>query len=167
MTTQHRQHTCRRITTAFLPSAGLLALVIAIVAGILGMHVLTAGHSEHSMAAAAPTAAGGTAAGVTAAGAAPAHDGHQEHERHAEHHKTDAAVDAAPERDSCSGGCTGMHTTAASCTPSAKTGSLSAPLPGTAALGSIFSVATPCPAALWYSYVPASPSPGELSISRT
>lgn len=158
MTTPHRKHTCRRITTAFLPSAGLLALVIAIVAGILGMHVITAGHSGHSMAGAAATAP---------AEATPAHDGHQEQQKHPEHQGTDAAVDAAPERDSCSGSCPGLHTAAASCTPSAKTGSLSAPLPGTAALGSIFSAATAGPADVWYSYVPASPSPGELSISRT
>ena len=156
MTTPHRKHTCRRITTAFLPSAGLLALVIAVVAGILGMHVIAAGHGEHSMAAAASTAA-----------AAPAHDGHHEPERHLEHQATDAIGHAAPERDACSGGCTDLHATTASCTPSAKTGSLSAPLPGNAAFGDISSAAAPCPAVLWYSYVPASPSPGELSISRT
>lgn len=173
MTTPHPKHTCRRITTAFLPSAGLLALVIAAVAGILGMHVITGGgHGGHSMAGAASSAAAGPASAAPAsaapaAAATPAHDLHQKHGRHAEHQGTDAAGDAAPEGDSCSGTCTGLHTAAASCTPSAKTGSLSAPLPGTSAFGVITSAAAAFPAALGCSYVPAGPSPGELSISRT
>jgi hypothetical protein len=60
-----------------------------------------------------------------------------------------------------------MPTMASSCTPSAKTGSLAAPLPGTTVFGT--APATRVTGALLsgYSYLPGGPSPGELSISRT
>lgn len=59
-----------------------------------------------------------------------------------------------------------MHSMDPSCTPAAKSASLEAPLPGTG-----FAVATPpsgepITASQW-SYLPGSPSPGDLCISRT
>jgi hypothetical protein len=55
----------------------------------------------------------------------------------------------------------------AACTPSAKSGSLAAPLPGTGIIARNINAGAPgTPSARW-SYLPGSPSPGELCISRT
>ena len=60
-----------------------------------------------------------------------------------------------------------MQAMGAACTPSAKTASFTAPLPGDSGLavntGAGFNLA----ARATYSYLPGSPSPGDLSISRT
>ncbi len=55
MTASHRN-----VASAFLHRAGLLAGILAVLAGILGMHVITGSHSMHSPA--ALTAAAGTGA---------------------------------------------------------------------------------------------------------
>jgi hypothetical protein len=54
-----------------------------------------------------------------------------------------------------------------SCTPLAKNGSLFVPLPGKGVFGSISNARAPRTVPLAYSYLPGSPSPGQLSISRT
>lgn len=56
---------------------------------------------------------------------------------------------------------------AGSCIPSVKTGSLSAPHPGAAGFGIISHAGAAGAAGGGWSYQPGSPSPGELSISRT
>lgn len=155
-------------TTAFVHHAGLLAGVLAVIAGILGMHVMTGTHSSHYPAA------------ITASGiAAPAADtGHSDSPPgHAAHGAPVAALaypqsslqdeDRALEQCSCSGGCANRHAMTVACTPAAKTGSLSAPLPGTTVIGVSSSGATDGIAPGLWSYLPGTPSPGELSISRT
>lgn len=153
-----------RNVTAFLRRAGLLAGILAVLAGILGMHVITGSHSTHSPAALTAAtgavhthseATGGHAEpGIT--GTSPAHHSSGGH----------TAPSVVVEQCSCSASCA-MHTMTLSCTPSGKTGSLSVPLPGTAVFGVISSATAPEAVPGSYSYRPGSPSPGELSISRT
>lgn len=157
----------RNAASAFLHRAGLLAGILAVLAGILGMHVITGSHSMHSPA--ALTAAAGTGAGHTHSAAA--HD-----------HADPAITNASPaqlssdghmapgivvEQCSCSDSCAGMHTMTVSCTPTGKTGSLAAPLPGTSVVGVNSDTSGPGAVPGSYSYLPGCPSPGELSISRT
>jgi hypothetical protein len=162
MTASHRN-----AVSAALHRAGLLAGLLAVLAGILGMHVLTGTHSIHAPA--ALTAAADAA--MEHAESAAAH-GHPE----------DEVAEASParlssdghngpgviaEHCSCSDSCAGMPTMTVSCTPLGKTGSLSAPLPGTAVFGTVSNATAPGAVPRSYSYLPGSPSPGELSISRT
>lgn len=157
----------RNVATAFLHRAGLLAGILAVLAGILGMHVITGSHSMHSPAALA--AASGTGAVHTHSAAA---DGHAEpgityvspaHLSSDGHNAPSVVI----EQCSCSDSCASMHTMTVSCTPSGKTGSLSVPLPGTAVFGVISNATAPGAVPGSWSYLPGSPSPGELSISRT
>lgn len=148
---------------AFLRRAGLFTAVLALIAGIFGMHVMTATHAMHSPATAAATVsthhdsshaghAGEAPAGPSSAGEMP------------------AAQDAAGARTvQCtdSDNCTSMQSMTAACTPSAKTGSLAAPLPGAGIIARNTNAAMPSAIGLRWSYLPGSPSPGELCISRT
>lgn len=162
MTASHRN-----VASAFLHRVGLLAGILAVLAGILGMHVITGSHSMHSPA--ALTAAAGTGAGHIHSAAA---DGHGElgvTDASPAHHSSDGhnAPGIVVEQCSCSDSCASMHTMTVSCTPSGKSGSLSVPLPGTAVFGVIPNATAPGAVSGSYSYLPGSPSPGELSISRT
>ena len=148
---------------AFLRRAGLLTAVLALIVGIFGMHVMTATHAMHSPATAAASASaphGSSAAGHTAehlSGPTSAPDAH-------------AAQDEAGARTvQCtdSNHCTSMQSVTAACTPSAKTGSLAAPLPGTGIIARNTNAAMPSAIGLRWSYLPGSPSPAELCISRT
>lgn len=152
--------------TAFLRRAGLLAGILAIIAGILGMHVMTGTHSMHAPA--AVTASADTTVHAESA-AADGHAGHQTAGTPAAHRASGAQdrIVAAGQSCSCSGNCTGMQAMAASCIPSAQTGSLAAPLPGTPGFTVNVSAGMAGAATGHYSYLPGSPSPGELSISRT
>ena len=118
------------LSAAFL-RAGLLAAVMAIVAGIFGMHVMTADHSSHS----AHTEVSRTA-GDAAVGHAPVA------------HTPDA------------------REAGASCTPLAKAGSLAA-VPPPAGHTALLAPAASARGATGYSFIPPSPTPCELSISRT
>jgi hypothetical protein len=153
----------KRLAMAFLRRAGGFAAVLAVIAGILGMHVMTGNHSMHSPA--AMTAA--TAGAVHAESPADSHSGYYQASGTHSTHQASGQDLAVASSGPCSDGCTGMQTMTTSCTPSAKTGSLTAPLPGTTVFGAV-------PAGLLsgglpgvYSYLPGGPSPGELSISRT
>ncbi|MDZ4089795.1 MAG: hypothetical protein U1D68_01115 [Arthrobacter sp.] len=148
---------------AFLRRAGLFTAVLALIAGIFGMHVMTATHALHSPATAAATAGAhhdsSTAghAGEAPAGPSSARVVH-------------AAQDEAGARTvQCadSNKCTSMQSMSAACTPSAKTGSLAAPLPGTLIIARTTSTGTQSTISALWSYLPGSPSPGELCISRT
>jgi hypothetical protein len=148
---------------AFLRRAGLFAAVLALIAGIFGMHVMTATHALHSPA--------------TAAAAVVAHHESSNAGHMAEHPSGPLLAPDTPGPDdesaggnvqcTCSGSCSSMQAMSASCTPSVKTGSLAAPLPGTG-----ISFRNPNTGALAtisarWSYLPGSPSPGDLCISRT
>ncbi len=69
--------------------------------------------------------------------------------------------------DPCPGNCHSIQATTACCTLSATAGSLTAPLPGTTMFGAVPAADPPGSLPPRYSYLPGSPSPGELSISRT
>lgn len=144
-----------------LRRAGLIAAVLALVAGILAMHGMNAAHASHAPAKAA--AADGIFHEMPPAGHAGQHasrpsdatdmPGTQE-----------AGVLAVPCTDS--GHCTSMASMTAACTPSANTGTLAAPPPGTAVIDRESGPGTRTVSVRWH-YRPGSPSPGDLCISRT
>lgn len=132
-----------RVLSAALLRAGLLAAVLAIVAGIFGMHVMAA-HSSHAGHPAVAHSHTGDTAGHPA--------GH-------------AAVANFSAAESCSSGCPGAQEAGAPCIPLAKTASLAVVPPQAGTAG-------PAPTAtargvVGYSYIPSSPTPCDLSISRT
>lgn len=154
----------RNLTAAFLRRTGLLFGLLAIVAGIFGMHVMTGTHSLHP-----PAAVTATSPGVQAGAAAA--DGHAVHQASG----TSRADPAADIRDaagtstqmcSCSDCGNGRHAMTMSCIPSVKNASLAAPSPGSTVF--IISQAGAAGAVPGhYFHLPGTPSPGELSISRT
>lgn len=120
----------------------LLLLVAAVIAGIFGMHVVNGSHSAHS-----------TSALTVAA----------QHEHGSQHLQTSSPAEA----DKCTAGsCSCAQTGNANCTPSHQTGSLAAPPPGDAVVVIATASAPRDPSPSW-SYRPAAPTPGQLSISRT
>ena len=148
-----------RAVASLLRRAWLLAATLAVIAGLLGMHVLTSGHGSHG------SASGGAIAGQPAvAHSAVAHSAGDGHAVHAGHHATgpDAPV---LESAACGGSCPGAQKPGAPCVPTAPGGpvSVSPPpasltaLPALAAVGN-----TP-----GYSYLPPCLTPCDLSISRT
>lgn len=140
--------TARHNPAAILLRVALLAGIAAVIAGLLGMHVFSVVHGA--------SASTGHPAAESQTTAAAGHPGP------AAHHET-----PTPPSCVCGGGCGEQHAAHASCTPAAPTASLSAPPPGTTLLTVLpWSGAEPdrLPA---YSYRPATPTPSELSISRT
>lgn len=145
----------------FLRRAGLFGAVLALIAGIFGMHVLTTTHALHPSAMAA---AAGSAHHVSSGA------GHTEHLAASSTPQmptgqTGSAQDAVQCSDS--GNCTSMHAMTAACIPSAKSGSLAAPLPGTWVIARTTIAGALTDTGAGWSYLPGSPSPGELCISRT
>ena len=148
---------------AFLRRAGLFTAVLALIAGIFGMHVMTATHAMHSPATAAAT--------ISAQhGSSPA--------GHAGEHppgpfsapEMPAAQDQAGARTvQCTDSthCTSTQSMTAPCTPAPKKGSLAAPLPGTGIIARNTNAGTQRAISTLWSYLPGSPSPDELCISRT
>ena len=148
---------------ALLRRAGLFTAVLALIAGIFGMHVMTATHAMHSPATAAATS--NTPHDSSAKGHTGEHLPGQ-----AVALEIPAAQDEAGTRTvQCtdSDGCTSMASMTAACTPSAKTGALAAPLPGAGFIARTTGTGTQSTVGAWWSYLPGSPSPGELCISRT
>lgn len=167
----------RHAPAAGLRRFGLLALVLAVLAGLLGMHVFVGAHGAH--ASATPSATGAQA--VPADAAASAHStsvhstsvhsaaGHSAaaqmasgHSRPAVHHET-----SGPPSCGCGGACGEQQTAHTSCMPAPSGTSLSAPTPGTTLLAVQPRITTATRPASAYSYLPATPTPNELSISRT
>lgn len=147
----------RTLRAVFL-RAWLFTGILAVIAGIFGMHVMSTGHSAH--ASARHAAVGHTEPGHPAVGHSD--PGHADPGHPAGH----AAVGHSLPAESCGAACPSVHESGASCTPSATAGSLTVlPPSGTAAVH-------PGPAAVHlqasdYSYIPPGPTPCELSISRT
>ena len=149
----------------FLRSAGLLAGLLAIIAGIFGMHVLTGSHSMHMA---------GSSAAAQPHHLAAEQSGHGSHD-HGSQDTAPTVTATTPEDNapapgacsSCMGGdpCAGMSAMGGSCIPSGSTGTLAAPPPSTVS----FAAETQAPevAASSYAYLPESPSPADLCISRT
>lgn len=140
---------------ALLRRAGLFTAALALMAGIFGMHVMTATHAMHSPATAAATV--GTHHDSSPAGPSSAA------EMPAAHDEAGARTVQCTDSDNC----TSMQSMTAACTPSAKTGSLAAPLPGTGIIAWNSNAETQSTISARWSYRPGSPSPGELCISRT
>lgn len=144
-------------------ASGLLTVVLALITGVLGMHiVITGDHTIHQ------TAAAEARTSATAVGLHTTHgDGH------AAGHTSQSlfivsGTDTHPQTQcTCSGNCSGEHVMGGSCIPSTATGSLAAPQPVTTAVvpSNLQSLGVQLRAA--WSYLPGSPSPGDLSISRT
>lgn len=145
---------------ALLRRAGLFAAVVALIAGIFGMHVMTATHALHSPATAVSAHQGPAPAGHTG-GHAP---GPASFPAMPEAQGDDGAAKAQCTE---SGSCTGMQSMTGSCTPSVKTGSLAAPLPGTGIISTNMTTGALIAISAQWSYRPDCPSPGDLCISRT
>ncbi|MHC6221143.1 hypothetical protein [Arthrobacter sp. MMS24-S77] len=144
--------------TAFLRHIGLLAALLSIIAGILGMHIMGASHGMHNP----------IATGINAA----------EHQAHGGHivlpgdPLQPAGASVLPSAQlpashcTSSGTCTAMSAMSAVCVPAPSHNSLTAPLPGVPPYAD---EGTPEPGLqiAGYSHRPGSPSPGDLCISRT
>ncbi|MBT8160378.1 MULTISPECIES: DUF6153 family protein [Arthrobacter] len=129
----------RRRSPAFLRRVGLFATLLSVVAGILGMHVLSPGHGTHTV---------GTGHGIIA---------------HADHHEQTAMAGHSCESP---GTCTAMSAGAGTCVPAPSHTTLAAPLPGVLAF--VTEPAGSMAAGISrYPHRPESPSPGDLCISRT
>jgi len=126
-------------------ATALLAGLLAIVAGILGMHILTGTHampaSDHPDHVADITALPGASAAQSLT-----------------HAPGPACADTARG--------TMTSTMGGNCIPSPGNTTLAAPPPGTMPLPSSGGTITGIPT-IGYAYLPRSPSPGQLSISRT
>ncbi|MEC5182156.1 hypothetical protein [Arthrobacter sp. CG_A4] len=144
----------------FLRRAGLLAGLLSIIAGIVGMHTMTGSHSV-------PTSA-----------AVPAAEMLQAMQSSAPEHTALAGASAIVSSESAGtgslpepacadqAGCAMMAAMDATCIPSPGNASLAAPLPGNAPLAAHDDAGAPTQAST-SSYLPGSPSPGDLCISRT
>lgn len=156
----------RRRLAAPMGRAGLLAGILAIVAGILGMHVLTGNHAAHTLGAVAPpsyaTATPGGQAHMTHAHGA--HSGMVQGNRSVVRGEPGAYGASAA---ACSGSLGSAELPAAGCTPLAKAGSLSAPEPGSVGQLAEARISSGVETMRFYPYLPDGPSPGDLSISRT
>lgn len=144
--------------SAFLRRVGLFAALLAIIAGILGMHVMGGSHSTHDS----------MALGINAEEADP-------HGGHAVLPGNPSLPPGASIRQSAqlptshctsSGACTTMSAMSAVCVPAPSHNSLAAPLPGVPPYANEGTAEAGAPIA-GYSHRPGSPSPGDLCISRT
>jgi hypothetical protein len=149
---------------AFLRRMPLLAALLAIIAGHLGMHVLAGSHGVHGTAVAASVSNGapGNAQRTTAA---TGHTGHRSHE--AAPAQTAESTGNQPPSCSCQGSCGEVSAAHATCVPAPGGTSLAAPPPGTVPFDGPDMSGGRFQAVAEYPYLPGSPSPGDLSISRT
>ncbi|MDQ0028718.1 hypothetical protein [Arthrobacter bambusae] len=156
----------------FLLRAGFLAAALAIIAGILGMHIMTGAHSMAAHAMPAPA----DEHTATLMRSSPGHTGHGTPEPGTTEVGTEtpaapavipAAAAAGP--PTCSPGptCPKMSSAGTACVPAPGTTTLAAPVPGTAPCALPDSNIAAAAAGAHYSFSPDSPTPGELSISRT
>lgn len=152
--------------TAALRRARMVLLSLALMAGILGMHIMSLAPMDGQ---GAPSAAGDHGAVHTLALAEdPGHVGHPGSSAASGHDHTGSQQPGLQLDETCSGdhGSAGMHSMDPTCTPAAKSASLEAPLPGTG-----ITVINP-PTGERLQTPPVSrrlvgPSPGDLCISRT
>ncbi|CCQ47519.1 putative uncharacterized protein [Pseudarthrobacter siccitolerans] len=147
--------------TAFLLRAGFLTAALAIIAGIFGMHIMTGAHhvsAAHTMPAA-------TAQSTVYLESLPASHSHG---MGASPDGTTVSQATTGSSSSCgpAGSCPEMSAGGNACVLAPGNTTLAAPDPGMVpyALPDFGAAAA---ASINYSYSPASPSPGDLSISRT
>ena len=145
-----------RSAAAFLSRAGMLAGMLAIIAGIFGMHILSGSHDM-------PMAASGSQTGTL-------HSGHATGGPMDGQPSTTAVDDSATPAAASSScldpaPCPVMGSMSQECVPAPGNTSFDAPLPGTTTLAyRVDSGTDHTPGRLHFS---ASPSPGDLGISRT
>ncbi|HEY1154677.1 MAG TPA: hypothetical protein VGE95_00045 [Arthrobacter sp.] len=151
-----------RAVASLLRRAWLLAAPLAVIAGLLGRHVLTSGHGSHGSASPAVHSAGHAAVAPFTAGG---HAGHHAAATLAvpDHAMPDPAVPAAA---ACGDSCPGAQESGAPCVPSAPSGPV-AITPPQAALPVHAQLTADGRAGPAYDYLPPSPTPCDLSISRT
>ena len=158
-----------RAVASLLRRAWLFAATLAVIAGLLGMHVLTSGHASHGSASPGVHPAGHTAVAHSAAG------GHAGQHPDAALAAPDLAAPdlvapyhAAPDlaATACGDSCPGAQESGAPCVPSAPSGP-AAITPPQASLAVLPLLPAEARAGSAYDYVPPSPTPCDLSISRT
>lgn len=144
---------------SFLRRAFLRAGMLAIIAGILGMHVMTGSHSMPPSAVPVEE--------VLQAMRSPTPEHTALHAALAIGRSASAGTATLPGPDCADPDvCTMMSAMEASCIPSPGNTPLAAPLPGKTPFAAHDDADAPTPAST-YSYLPGTPSPGELCISRT
>ena len=153
-----------RAVASLLRRAWLFAATLAVIAGLLGMHVLTSGHASHGSASPAVHPAGHTAVAHSAAGGHAGH--HPDTALAAPDHA--APYNAAPDlaAAACGDSCPGAQESGAPCVPSSPSGPV-AITPPQASLAVLPLLPAEGRAGSAYDYVPPSPTPCDLSISRT
>lgn len=173
---------------AWLRHAMLLAALLAVIAGFLGMHILSGSHGMHSQAPSSGTTGHGPAEHAAAPVPAPAHNTHSSHSTHSSHQagSTAPADSPAPPPSPdvipasatvggtdvppscvCQGGCAERPAMHVGCTPSPAGATLGAPQPGAALPAARPWTAGQADLPSGYAYRPGTPSPNDLSISRT
>jgi hypothetical protein len=150
----------RGLLIRFLLRTALLTAMLAVMAGIFGMHFMTGAHGVHSVHAAAEATATATAAPMHGS---PAHHAGQPP---ASYSTEETATAAGACQCADPGKCPTMSSMDAGCVLSSGNTPMSLPLPGTAPFpaSELVDAAAVKPG---YSYLPGSPSPCELCISRT
>jgi hypothetical protein len=160
----------------------LLAGLLAVILGLLGMHVLAGSHGMHAQAASASGPSGQETTGQESGhpaghgtNDATVRDSIQVPDAIGEAHAGPSATPASatiggtevPPSCVCQGGCAEKQAVHAGCTPSPAGASLSAPQPGSTFLDGESWTAARADGPAGYAYVPGTPSPRDLSISRT
>lgn len=141
-----------RAVASLLRKAWLLAATLAVIAGLLGMHVLTSGHAAH---------------GAPAGHAAVAHSAAGGHSGHAGVNSAVSAVETPSLASAiCGGSCPGAQEAGAPCVPSAPSGPVTL-APPQAAQAAVPLLPAAVSGGSAYGYVRPGPTPCELSISRT
>ena len=179
---------------AVLRRAALLVGLLAVIAGFLGMHIIAGSHALHAQSSppgsiqtsTAPHAAG-QARSEQAAGHTGGHSSHRAAGTFSQAYDGPAAAETAsvltpaaatpaaatgggtqaPASCSCRGGCAEAPAVHVGCVPSPAGASLSAPQPGTTLVGAQPWSAARADRPSGYAYLPGTPAPGDLSISRT
>ncbi|WCI07941.1 hypothetical protein PJ267_15200 [Arthrobacter sp. OVS8] len=160
---------------AWLRHAVLLAALLAVIAGFLGMHILSGSHGVHSQAPPSGTTGHTAAEHAAAPPPAPAHDTLQPQGRVTGSTPSPDVIPAAvtvggtdvPPSCVCQGGCAEKPAMHVGCTPSPAGATLSAPQPGAALPAARPWTAVRADLPSGYAYRPGTPSPNDLSISRT
>lgn len=161
----------RRRLATLTGRAVLLAGILAIVAGILGMHTLTGNHAAHTLGAGAPpstaSATSGAQAHITQSRGGHSHCAHTRVVQGERSVVQGEPAAHGPSAAACTGSLGSTESPAAACTPLAKAGSLVAPEPGSVGQLADAWVSSGVGTMRFYAYLPDGPSPGDLSISRT
>lgn len=138
-----------RAVADLLRRAWLFAAALTVIAGLLGMHVMTSGHASHG--APAGHAVVAHSAGATHAGHAPG---------------ASATDMQGLARAVCGDSCPGAQESGAPCIPTAPSGPVTV-APPQATQAALPLLPSTVNAGSAYDYLPPGPTPCELSISRT